>query len=383
MAHIIRAIRTAKGLVPDGFPILVDTKMKPYEAFNQYLFATCVVRGRAMSMQTARTYSEHLHDFICTCEQNGWDWKEVTELQLVAYRGRMHGQNSPHTGRSYALSSINQRLGTICRFYEWANGKGMTLGVPPTVERVTMVGGTRATNRLAHVDQHSGTRLGRSLSLRTHINTPKAIPHSELQRLFSGPGRTILIGKVAATCGSRRAEIAALSTDQIPTHSPRRAFLEVKLVTTKGNKPRNIEIPLKVVDELIEYITTERAAIVARCRAVDRSYRESKHVFLTEFGRPLAPQRITKDWNKLCRSRGMSFRFHDLRHTYAINVLRLFQQQVSKGYDFNPLKALQVRLGHASIVTTERYLRSLEVDEPALTQVVTAMADKFLAKEVA
>ena len=70
-------------------------------------------------------------------------------------------------------------------------------------------------------------------------------------------------------------------------------------------------------------------------------------VFTNEIGSPLEQNQVNKRFKALTASAGLSdTRFHDLRHTYAVNAIRA-------GDD---LKTLQGNLGHASAAfTLNRY----------------------------
>ena len=52
---------------------------------------------------------------------------------------------------------------------------------------------------------------------------------------------------------------------------------------------------------------------------------------------------------------------HWLRHTFAMTMLVRLQAQAAVKPDINPLKVLQVLLGHGSIQTTAIYLRCVEL----------------------
>lgn len=53
--------------------------------------------------------------------------------------------------------------------------------------------------------------------------------------------------------------------------------------------------------------------------------------------------------------------FHHLRHTYAIKMLSVLTKQ-SQTDGLNPLKTLQMLLGHSNITTTMIYLEALSID---------------------
>ena len=57
---------------------------------------------------------------------------------------------------------------------------------------------------------------------------------------------------------------------------------------------------------------------------------------------------------------------HWLRHTFAMTMLVRLQRQALVTPDINPLKIVQVLLGHSSIQSTAIYLRCVELNEREL-----------------
>lgn len=86
----------------------------------------------------------------------------------------------------------------------------------------------------------------------------------------------------------------------------------------------------------------------------------SKHqfprVFSTLQGAKLSKRNLLRDFKELCTTIGISgvrCSLHTLRHSFAVNYLR----------NGGNLYMLQRILGHSSIVTTERYIRSLGIED--------------------
>src|SRR5260370_1590331 len=117
MVSIVRAVAGVGG-IPAGLPILLDAQMSIVEPAFSYLLELSTIPGRSHSTETLRTYSEHLHDWFDSLEQSGLDWRLVDEGTIAAYRNRMLSDPSPHTGRPYARSTVNDRVRTVSRFYE-------------------------------------------------------------------------------------------------------------------------------------------------------------------------------------------------------------------------------------------------------------------------
>ena len=129
MAMIVRAAEGVPG-IPPGFPILLDDHMTIIEPAFAYLIEHATILGRSRATETVRTYAEHLHDWLDGLEQSGLDWRTADEMMVAAYRNRMLEAPSPHTGRPYARSTINDRVRTVCRFYEWAHRRRLVDELP-------------------------------------------------------------------------------------------------------------------------------------------------------------------------------------------------------------------------------------------------------------
>src|ERR1700736_2673887 len=94
----------------------------------------------------------------------GWIGAPADEAMIAAYRNRMLEQPSPHTGRPYARATINDRVRTVCRFYEWAHRRGLVEELPFRLSDVRVFHGGAEGGLLGHL------RRGASV-VRAHVFT--------------------------------------------------------------------------------------------------------------------------------------------------------------------------------------------------------------------
>ncbi len=111
------------------------------------------------------------------------------------------------------------------------------------------------------------------------------------------------------------------------------------LVTTKNGKARVIKPAPMVMNRL----KAERAAqIEKRLKAGTGWVNNLDLVFTYDDGSPIPQTTVEHRFRRICESIGVKKRFHDLRHTYATESIRL-------GID---LKTISATLGHYSVAFT-------------------------------
>ena len=98
-------------------PVLLTDDMVIVEGPQRWLFYIALNRGRTRGPATWRSYAEALYDWLQTCQANGWDWNEVEEGHLRAYRNQMLYHPSTATGRAYSSRTVNGRLRRLAMFY--------------------------------------------------------------------------------------------------------------------------------------------------------------------------------------------------------------------------------------------------------------------------
>lgn len=362
MVHVVRAASGCSE-IPAGFPILVSKDLEIVEPALAYLLHIATVPGRTKSPQTLRTYSEHLVDWFDTLESSDTAWDMVEESDIATYRNDLLENPSPHTGRSYTRSTINDRVRTICRFYVWTHRRGWIDRVPFDVVDV------RVSGREPLTESDDGRVQANNLTLRQYERPPKALSRKELGLLYEQLTMPyLLMAWWAVTTGMRRMELCALKCHQIPHwENPDQSVL---LTVTKGGKPRKAYPPEELLDVTRRYIDEERARLVRACRRRRRRYQPPEELFLGMRGQPITEKRATEAFAAAYRAAGVPRTLHCLRHTYAITQLKVLEKKAGKGNQHSALKTLQVLLGHASIASTAIYLRSLEADpddiEPGL-----------------
>jgi len=261
MAKIIKAT-IGYSEMPAGFPILISDQMAIIEPAFAYLLELATIPGRSHAVETVRTYGEHLHDWFDSLEQSGLDWRTVSEVDIAAYRNRMLSQPSPHTMRPYARSTINDRVRTICRFYAWAHDRGWIEELPFHFVDVRTATGRRQAF-LAHLDTRPGMTMANILTIAEHERLPRSLRVDQLRQLFvrlDMPYR--LMAEWALATGPRRKELCGLAVFQVPEtahlNDEEYPLVGVPLTITKGDRPRNVYPPIRLVDRTHHYIDEAR-----------------------------------------------------------------------------------------------------------------------------
>lgn len=171
--------------------------------------------------------------------------------------------------------------------------------------------------------ERSPFETGKSLMLKENNQRVRFLKDSEIKALLAEcPDYLHRIVMCALHTGMRRGEILSLKWDQV-----RNGF--IYLSKTKTKEPRQIPIN----DEL--------AAVFGEIRR--KQHLKCDHVF-TYQGKPLG--NLKKSFKSALRRAGIQdFRFHDLRHTFASQI-------IMRG---GTLKDVQEILGHKTMTMTLRY----------------------------
>jgi integrase len=143
---------------------------------------------------------------------------------------------------------------------------------------------------------------------------------------------------VLAGCGLRRKEVAELRFDQIQIRDDRPVFLDI---TGKGNKRRTVAIPLWVYQTIQEW---REAAGLEKADEGPLFRRMDWFGHLSD--QPMTDKTVYRIAKSRARAVQVEIAPHDLRRTCA----KLCREYGGR------LEDIQAMLGHASLVTTQRYL---------------------------
>ena len=342
---------------------------------TRWMFYIALERSRIRSKKTWKSYAEWLLDWLRHCEANDWEnLLEIGEGHLGAYRRHMLRTKSVHDD-PFAVATINARLNTVARMYEWMHRKGFIPTYPFSAEATRfrsedegLLGFARRT-----------PQQRRSITLPMRKRIPKAVPREAimaLRQLLSL--RDQIIVDWALVTGMRQAEILALDVRDLPDVSIVRNIskVEMEITKTKGLYPRTVLVPLKLLDRTWRYIHAERAAIRNTTR---KTHSDEAAVFLSEnSGRRLSSKTLWRHFHEAVQSCGMTVRFHDLRHTYAIHRLLTLEaaKRENPSLPFVPILKLKENLGHHSLASTQIYVKAMAQDTSAIEQSLVTYLDE-------
>ncbi len=204
---------------------------------------------------------------------------------------------------------------------------------------------------------------------RQRLETYDMAQTAELLDGFRGT-RMMMPVVLAALCGLRRGEIAALRWSNVDLVKAQLAVVEsaeqtkagVRYKEPKSGRARTVALSATVAAELSAH-RIEQAQELLRV-----GMRSSEHSFVVARadGSPLQPNSLTHEWYRnLAKTTLPRIRFHDLRHAHATHLL-------SSGV--HP-KVASERLGHSKVgITLDLYSHVM----PGMQESAAAMVDDAL-----
>lgn len=369
---------------PD-IPFLVADSGWPVEPVNNYLEFIATVNGRSRSPRTWSNYGYHLYDYFSFLEANKlmWDDEHSSVHPLIQWRNWGATRTNEDGFRSIADVTVNQRLSTVCRFYEWASFDGYMETLPFKISHVRVKNKPNS-NMLAHLGGGDFTKTN-NITYRTFKKMPKIAPRDEIQ-FFIAKGlksrKDKLMALLMVQCGLRRSEAVSIPEKYIfdpigrPGLKPNMNIevrLEPREMTIKYDNPRTIAISPKLMSKLWAYKVSHRS-IGAKLYKAQFGH-ESSRLFLSKHGTELTAHSITERFWDAQKRTGLKIYPHVLRHTYATWELYL-QSKVMNGS--NALFHVMEKLGHKSITTTMTYLHLVKVLEFIPTEAYQSEIDNML-----
>lgn len=310
-------------------------------------------------------------------EEEGAPWR-FAEF-LLSNCNNIEGANGDE---AFSLSTTRSYMSAVIGFYKWMQKYGY---IKNDVRNVV----THYTTGTVHqeLNQHDMLAHTKSGSKRTYEtsnlmkmfpkkeNTPahkKLKPmHPEHKALFnehvnSLPKATGLIFRLCVEAGLRIDEAI-----HFPAHDIGKAdysdldAVPVKITHTKGSKPRTVDIPIELYEELEIYKESNaRLTNLNKCNELVQSGEvldAVEYLFISNKGTPYSCNTLETHFSNLRKQirevdSSWYYRIHDLRSTFATHWLWQESQKRAVGYDFL-MDELAELMGHASTSTTEKYIK--------------------------
>lgn len=310
-------------------------------------------------------------------EEEGAPWR-FAEF-LLKNCNNIEGANGDE---AFSLSTARSYMSAVIGFYRWMQKYGYIKNDDQNVV-------THYTTGTVHqeLNQHDMLAHTKSGSKRTYEtsnlmkmfpkkeNTPahkKLKPmHPEHKALFnehinSLPKATGLIFLLCVEAGLRIDEAI-----HFPAHYIGKAdysnldAVPVKITHTKGSKPRTVDIPIELYEELEIYKESnarltnlnKRNELVQSGEVLDTV----EYLFISNKGTPYSSNTLETHFSNLRKQirevdSSWYYRIHDLRSTFATHWLwsESYKRQVSYDYLMGELAML---MGHSSTSTTEKYIK--------------------------
>ena len=353
-----------------GFPLFFTDSMQIIEPAVAFLHEHGV--QRAHTADTVRTYAEILFDWFDTLDQSSIAWVEADGADLVAYRNRMLTQPSLHTGRPYAIATINQRVRTVLRFYEWSVRSGWLDSSPLAEQREDFTVPRRERRRFSKT-QAQGIFLLRQFE---NLPQPLGLPQArDLLAQLTPPYD--LMARWQLYTGLRVSELLRLTLHDILKHKIARrshstAGHHTIRVIRKGRKHGYVIASESLFEETDSYISLHRAAWLHRASRRGRPQADAA-LFIGPRGSAVRKNTYQQIVSLAAQRRGFVATTHQLRATFACMMLARLEQIAKTGAPINPLLIVKVLMGHEHIETTDRYLRAIAVDTHVLVDVLESL----------
>jgi integrase len=310
-------------------------------------------------------------------EEEGAPWRFAEHL-LANCRAKQNSTGdeaySPSTARSY--------MGAVIGFYKWMHRHGYLKNDDEHVlthfTTVDIYDGINQHDILAHTKFGAKRVYEMSNIMKIfpkNANTPiykklkpMTLDHNELfcQSIDTLPKPISLMLRLCEQSGLRIDEATHFPADVIGNKDFSELDVVPVLIThTKGSKPRTVEIPIVLYEELEQHKESKQRQknLIKRKELIDSKEELdcTDYLFLSNKGTPYTENTLEVHFGVLRRlirtiEPTWYYRVHDLRSTYASHWLWIESQARHVGYEFL-MDELAELMGHVSTSTTEKYIR--------------------------
>lgn len=310
---------------------------------------------------TAKANAVALKDFFVFLEHKGLDFKNIENEHIIQYHTwantpkdqRGSGLVYLHADAEIANSTWNKKLSAIKSFY---TRYVVPIYTVPPEDKLDF-----GTLEITHINGHTSSSRGTFSS--SEDKTPvkqKYIPEEHLVDIINATSaRNKLILLLFMETGLRSGELLSLHRESFLT-VPRKTdtgLYEFKLKNSNSKDKRrqtktgyrDISCTLELAQRISKYILLNRS----------ENKRNTEYVFTTDqncghskSGDPLSYDSTWSIFKKACRSLGLEYTLHDMRHTFVTNML------ISGA----GIVETQAAVGHKNINTTKQYDRRSDKD---------------------
>jgi integrase len=311
-------------------------------------------------------------------EEEGAPWR-FAEFLLLNTRHR-----SSEGNEAFALSTAKSYMNSVIGFYKWlqrlAYIKNDQSNVVTHFSKITMGNDYGRTQHdiLAHAKSNKPRQVDMSNIMQIFPRADSTPPYKKLKPmtldhhcLFDKyindlPAHFSLMFRLAIKTGTRIHELCHFPAHQIgKIDASGLDVVPVQITVTKFSKPRIVEVPIDIYEELEIYKFSKKRMSNASKRnnliGSENILDSSDYLFLSSKGREYSENTLEKYFSNLRKSiinvdSSWYYKIHDLRSTYATNWLRNEAAEREVGYDFL-MSELADLMGHESTVITEKYVK--------------------------
>lgn len=356
--------------IPDGRPFFIGADGRPDRDLDG--FCAYLLDPRRGSRNTWRTYANQVAVFLRFLEAQKKSWKQVTREDLKTYY-RVRTMGEFVIGPAIKGQSWNVVKSALVHLYEYAVDAELIMVAPFKYRRSkAMFGGP------AELTADFGAKAKPE-----PINFISIRQYKELWRPILAQGRkaqrNLALTDLLISVGLRISEALALQVHQVPDPD-NLAYAGKKSVAMrvvgKGKKPRMVLVPKRILRAIRFYIEEDRELCVSahKCR---RKGKAPTALFLSQHGTPLSARSVQDIFEVISNRLGVRLTPHGCRHTFAVYQLEAMIKRMAQnlrelkkgGADAyrqalnDPLRQLQLLLGHSQLATTYIYLDFIEESE--------------------
>ncbi|WP_211183633.1 tyrosine-type recombinase/integrase [Pseudoalteromonas arctica] len=333
-------------------------------------------------------YDEDGHEIPAECltyktlteiEEEGAPWQFAEFLSANCRHANSSGDEA------LALSTARTYMGAVIGFYKWMQRFGyLKRGEQHVVthyEKKEFDTGVNQHDKLAHIKKSTKRVYEQSNIMKMFPNKDATPAYKKLKpmtfdhrKLFDEyveflPKPFPLMFKLVVEAGLRVDELTHFPAHEIgDVDYSGNEVVPINITKTKGAKPRTIEIPISLYEELEQYKQSiKRGKNLKKRNNLIESGEESdltEYLFISNKGKQYSENTLEKHFASLRQlvkevDPSWYYRIHDGRATYATHWL--WNEYKKRGVDYNYLMdELAELMGHYCTSVTEKYIRFME-----------------------